>query len=209
VRVRWEMVVGGLLWLVHGYLRFLTPHGTDVVWREGLGYSQVVRVDLFVLYNLTGVAALLLTSGGTLRALSSLRTVRRGLVRAARIVALLAVLFSLGAAAGLVLLFDPLTTAGLDLGEPLLGVSLFLTGLAVVTDRDESGHPRWLGPLLIGMGALGLATLPLRPAIYAIGLVPLGAGTVAFALFGAGWIVLGIGLRAIGTTAAHPTPPSA
>lgn len=33
------MVAGGMLWIFHGYFRFMTPQGPDAVWREDLRYS--------------------------------------------------------------------------------------------------------------------------------------------------------------------------
>lgn len=34
--VLWVMVAGGILWIVYGYFRFMTPQGPDVAWREDL-----------------------------------------------------------------------------------------------------------------------------------------------------------------------------
>ncbi|MFE6256577.1 hypothetical protein [Agromyces sp. NPDC057865] len=210
---RWTLIIGGALWIVHGYLRFIPPAGTDVVFRPELGYAVVIRSDLFVVYNVTGVLALLLTSGGTLLLLSTLSAGHRGWRRAARIVAVVAVFLGLLALMGLLLMFDPLTTAGLDLGEPVLGAALALAGLAEVLDGSSSGHPRWRGPLLIVTGAIGMAMLPLRPAIYALGLLPIEAGVLGLALFGVGCILVGATVRSHSTrpgrTASESALPSA
>jgi hypothetical protein len=64
--VLWAMIVGGVLWIVHGYYRNLSPHGPDVQWQEDLGYSPVLTTGLFLLYNVPGVLALLLTAWAAL-----------------------------------------------------------------------------------------------------------------------------------------------
>ena len=64
--VLWAMIVGGVLWIVHGYYRNLTPHGPDVQWQEDLRYSPVLSTELFLLYNVPGVLALLLTAWAAL-----------------------------------------------------------------------------------------------------------------------------------------------
>jgi hypothetical protein len=194
--VIWAMVVGGVLWTFHGYFQYLTPLGPDAVWREDLGYSPILSTELFLLYNVPGVVALLLTSWATLSYVSRLRTAHTGLIRAAQILGLLAFVFGLIAAVGLGVLFVAPTTGGLSLGVPLLGLALFLIGLAVARDgKGPYPPPRLLGPLLMLLGAIGMMTLPLRPLMFALAMLPLAFGTTAFALFGAGWVVLGFSLR--------------
>ena len=194
--VFWAMAVGGILWIVHGYFRFMTPGGPDSVWREDLGYSPIVSSELFLLYNVPGVLALLLTAWATLSYLSTFRTHHAGLKRAARILALVAFVFGVIAAVGLVVLFVPPATGGISMGVPFLGLALFLTGLGVVEDGTESyGHSRRSGPLLMLLGVIGMLTLPVQPLIYALALLPLAFGTALFAVFGAGWVVLGFTLR--------------
>lgn len=194
--VLWATTVGGILWVVYGYFEFMTPQGPDVVWREELGYSPILRTELFLLYNLPGVLALLLTAWATLSYLRTLRTGHTGLKRAALIVALLASAFGLLATAGQVIPFDPLTTGGLSLGTPILGLALFLAGLAVVRDRKALyGQAGWTGPVLVLLGVIGMFTLPLRPLMFALALLPLAFGAAAFTLFGAGWIILALSLR--------------
>jgi hypothetical protein len=194
--VLWAMVVGGILWIFYGYFRFMTPQGPDAVWREDLQYSPIVSTELFLLYNLPGVLALLLTAWATLSYLARLRTAHTGLRRAAQILVLLAGLFGLTAAAGLVVLFAPPTMGGISLGVPALGLALFLTGLAAIRDGNGPyGRLGLLGPLLMLLGVIGMITLPLQPLIYAMALLPIAFGTAEFALFGAGWVVLGFSLR--------------
>lgn len=57
------------------------------------------------------------------------------------------------------------------------------------------GPARRLGPVLMSLGAIGLFTLPLRPFLFALALLPLAFGTTVLALFGALWILLGLSLR--------------
>lgn len=192
----WVMVAGGALWILHGYFRFATPHGPDAVWREDLGYSPIVSTGLFLLYNLPGCLALLLTSWATLSFLATLRAERTRLHRAAEVLAIMALLLGVTACAGLVLQLAALTTGGISLGTPALGLSLLLAGLtAADDDTGLFGSPSWLRAVLMAVGAIGIFTLPLQPLMYAFGLLPLAFGTAVFALFGAGWVVLGIGLR--------------
>lgn len=194
--VLWAMVVGGILWIFYGYFRYMTPRGPDVVWREDLGYSPILSTELFLLYNLPGVLALLLTSWATLSHLSMLRTAHTGWKRAVQILGLLAFIFGLIAAAGQVVMFDPLTTGGISLGVPILGLALLLTGLAVVRDGyGPYGGPGLLRPLLMLLGVIGMMALAVRPLMFALALLPLAFGTAVIALFGAGWVALGFGLR--------------
>ncbi|MDQ0822314.1 hypothetical protein QFZ79_000051 [Arthrobacter sp. V4I6] len=45
------------------------------------------------------------------------------------------------------------------------------------------------------IGAVGMFVLPLRPLLYALEVLPPAIGAGVFALFGAGWIMLGFILR--------------
>jgi hypothetical protein len=45
------------------------------------------------------------------------------------------------------------------------------------------------------IGAVGMFVLPLRPLMYALDVMPLAFGAGVFALFGAGWVALGVILR--------------
>lgn len=194
--VLWTMVAGGILWIVHGYFRFLTPQGPDAVWRDDLQYSPIISTDLFLLYNVPGVLALLLTAWAALSYMPTLRTAHTGLKRAAQILALLGFIFGLIATAGQVVLFVPPTTGGISMGVPVLGLALFLAGLAVVRDgKFTHGHPELSGSVLILLGVIGMCTLPLQPLMYALALLPLAFGTATFALFGAGWVILCFSLR--------------
>ena len=193
--VTWVMVAGGILWIIHGYFRSMTPLGPDQEWREDLGYSQILNTALFLLYDLPGVLALLLTSWATLSYLPMLSTPRTGVKRAARLLLILGFIFGLVSAAGLMIRFVAPTTAGLDVGTLVLGMALFLAGLAAVKGGNRLyDHPGLAAPVLMLLGAVGIFTLPLRPLMYAFTLVSVAVGAAVFALFGAGWIVLGFGL---------------
>ena len=195
----WAMIVGGVLWIVHGYYRNLMPHGPDVQWREDLGYSPVLSTELFLLYNVPGVLALLLTAWATLTFVVVLAGSRGRLKQTALVLAALSLLLGIIAGGGQVMLFDPLTFGGLSFGVPVLGLALFLVGLAVArAGRSGAGHSRLLGPGLVLIGAVGMFVLPLRPLMYALEILPLAVGAGVFALFGAGWIMLGVILRNVG-----------
>lgn len=194
--VLWAMFIGGVLWIVNGYFRFMTPQGPDVLWREELGYSPILSIELFLVYNLPGVLALLLTAWAALSYLFTLPTARTGLKRMAQVLVLLASLLGLVAAAGQIVQFDPLTTGGLRIGLPILGMGLFLAGLIGVRDKKaQEGHQRLLGLELILLGIIGMVTLPVGTIIYALALLPHVFGTAVIALFGVGWIVLGFSLH--------------
>ena len=194
--VLWAMAAGGILWIVYGYFRFMTPQGPDVEWREELGYSPILSTDLFLLYNVPGVLALLLTLWATLSYVHCLRTEHTRLKRAAWITALLASVLGLIATVGQVILFDPLKTFGLAVGTPILGLAIFFVGLAVIRDGKTSNGPSPLvGLVLMLLGVIGMFTLPLRPLMFALSLLPLAFGAAAFTLFGASWILLASSLR--------------
>lgn len=190
------MVAGGVLWIVHGYFRFIMPYGPDAVWRADLGYSPVLSTELFLLYNSPGVLALLLTAWAAFLYLRSLQRTRPGLQRGAWILAVVALLFGLTAAVGVAILFVPPTTGGISFGVPVLGLALFLAGLAVGRNgQDRHGQSRFLGRMLVLMGLVGMFTLPVQPLMYALALLPLAVGTTVFAVFGAGWVALAFKLN--------------
>lgn len=194
--VLWAMIAGGILWIIYGYFRFITPQGPDVEWREELGYSPILSTELFLLYNVPGVLAMLLTLWAILSYVHSLRTEHFRLKYAAWITALLASVLGLLATIGQVILFDPLKTFGLAVGTPILGLAIFLAGLAVARDgKIQNGPSVLMGRVLMLLGVIGMFTLPLRPLMFALSLLPLAFGAAAFALFGAGWIVVGFGLQ--------------
>ncbi len=194
--VLWVMVGGGVLWIVYGYFRFMTPQGPDVVWREDLGYSPILSNDLYWVYNLPGVLALLLTLWASMSFLRTVSTRRNRMKRAALLLGVLASLFGVVALVGQVILFDPLKTLGLALGTPLLGLAMLLGGLITVLDgRVSRGRQGLLGAALILLGVSGVFTLLLRPLMFALALLPLAFGAAASALFGAAWILLAFSLR--------------
>jgi hypothetical protein len=192
------MVAGGILWMVHGYFRFIMPYGPDAVWRADLGYSSILSTERFLLYNVPGVLALLLTAVAAFLYSRRLPRTRPGLQRAARILAMLAVFFGLIAAVGVAILFVSPTTGGISFGVPALGLALLLAGLAVGRDgKDGRGQTRPLGRLLVLTGLVGMLTLPVQPVIYALALLPLAVGAAVFALFGTGWVALAFNLGSV------------
>jgi hypothetical protein len=200
----WGTVAGGILWMVHGYFRFIMPYGPDAEWRKDLGYSPVLSTELFLLYNVPGVLALLLTAAAAFSYLRSLPRPRRGLQRAARILAMLAILFGLIAAVGASIRSVSPTTGGISLGVPALGLALVLAGLALRSDGvDGRGQTRLLAPLLVLTGLVGMFTLPVQPLIYALAVVPFAVGTAVFVVFGVGWAALAFTLGS-GRSASAP-----
>ena len=183
-------VVGGLLWVPYGVFEMLEPWGTDTVYRDDVGYSLITDTRLFVAYSLPGSLALLLTVLGLLGILAGLRL---SAARSGRIGRLLAyVALALGALSlfGVVATFDPLFTAGRIFGTLALGAATVVAGLAA---RGAGAPPGWVAALLL-LGLLGLFLLPLWPLVYAVQLLPAGAGAACIALFGLGWVVLGSAL---------------
>lgn len=188
----WMVVAGGVLWFLFGYLRLMTPLGIDAEWREELGYGPVYRSDLFLLYNLPGVLALSLTAWSALSCIRTLRPNRGLLMRASNLLLLLASAFGLLALVGQLIILDAITSGGLNMGTPILGLGLFLAGLAVIRD-DRHAHGRQ-GAILILLGTIAVLTLPVRILMFALALLPLAFGVAVFALFAFGWIVLGFTL---------------
>ncbi|MEA5457035.1 hypothetical protein SPF06_20110 [Sinomonas sp. JGH33] len=206
--VFWALSAGGVLWIVHGYFRIITPYGPDTVWRKDLGYSPIISPELFVLYNLPGGLALLLAASAAFSFLSALGAGRSALNFTARMLVLAAFLLGLVAMAGQLFLFSPPTVVGISFGMPALGLALILTGVMVAKNSDGlREHRRMLGPGLILLGTIGLFILPLWPMMYAMGWLPLWFGALIYAACGAGWVILGVSLRpasgSISTTAEH------
>jgi hypothetical protein len=189
--VSWLMTAGGALWAVFGYYRFLLPHGPDVQWREDLSYSLILNNGLFVLYNLPGVLALLMTSVAAIRYVAGVHPVKRKLGNMSRVLLVVAAVFGLMAAAGQLGQFDVLTTGGLSFGVLFLGLALFLAGMAMTGKSASTGRDRPIpGYALILLGITGMLVLLLRPLMFALQLLPLAFGTAACVLFGVGWILL-------------------
>jgi len=191
--VRGAMAVGGALWALFGYYRFMTPHGNDVLWREDLGYSLILSNGLFILYNLPGVVALLATTWAALSYVVALHPMHRRLRIASVLLLMFAAVFGLMAAAGQLGQFDALTTGGLSFGVLFLGLALFTAGLAMTKGKDSTGRNRpMVASGLMLLGGIGVMTLLLRPLMYALQLLPLAFGAAACMLFGLAWIGFGL-----------------
>ncbi|MEV7572250.1 hypothetical protein AB0P28_04020 [Pseudarthrobacter sp. NPDC089323] len=189
--VSWVMTAGGVLWAVFGYYRFLLPHGPDVQWREDLGFSLILHNGLFVLYNLPGVFALLMTSLAAFRYVTAVHPVKRRLGSVSRALLVIAAVFGLMGAAGQLGQFDALTTGGLSFGVLFLGLALFLAGMAMTGKNTGTGRYRPIpGSALMLLGLIGMLVLLLRPLMFALQLLPLAFGAAACIAFGMGWILL-------------------
>lgn len=187
------MAAGGALWAVFGFYRFLLPHGPDVQWREDLGYSLILSNGLFLLYNLPGVLALLMTSSAAFRYVAAVHPVNGRLGSVSRVLLVFAAVLGLMAAAGQLGQFDALTTGGLSFGVLFLGLALFLAGMAMSGGNHRPGrYQRMRGSALMLLGATGMVVLLLRPLMYALQLLPLAFGAAACILFGLGWILLAL-----------------
>lgn len=193
VLARWgglAAILGGLLWVPYGVFEMIEPWGMDTVYRDEMGYSAIVDRRLFIAYSLPGSLALLLTALG-LRGIDArhrLSATRIGGI--GRILAYVALALGVLSLAGVGALFDPLFTAGRIFGTLALGAAAALAGIAA---RRVGAPPGWVAALLL-LGLLGLLLLPLWPLVYAVGLLPAGAGAAFIVLFGLGWVALGYAL---------------
>ncbi len=188
-------VVGGVLWVPYGVFEMLEPWGTDTVYREDVGYALITDTPLYRIYSLPGALALLLTTLGLLGVLALLRLPggQGGRVRVG--LAYVAVALGILSLVGVVVLFDPLFTAPRIFGTLALGAATILAGIEA---SGTGPRPGWGVPLLV-LGLLGLFLLPLWPLVYAVELMPEKGGAALIALFGTGWVVLGLALvRSIG-----------
>ena len=183
-------VVGGLLWAPYGVFEMLEPWGTDTVYRDDVGYALVTDTRLFVAYSLPGSLALVLTALGLLGVLTGLRLSAARTGRIARLLAYVALALGTLSLLGVVVMFDPLFTAGRIFGTLALGAATVAAGLAA---RGAGAPSGWFAALLL-LGLLGLFLLPLWPLVYAVQWLPEGVGAACIALFGLGWAVLGSAL---------------
>ncbi len=192
-RMRWAAgaaVLGGVLWVPYGVFEMLEPWGPDVVYRDELGYAQVIDAPRFVAYSLPGSLALLLTSLGLLGILAQLRLPTRRVGRIARVLAYAALGLAILSTAGVIVQVDPLFTGGRVFGSLALGAA---TLLAAVDVRRDGEAPGWTLTLMV-LGLIGLLLLPLWPLVYALQWVPRGGGAVLIALYGLGWVAVGSSL---------------
>ena len=183
-------VLGGLLWVPYGVFEVLPPWGADVVYREEVGYSVIVDASRFVAYSLPGALALLLTSLGLLGILARPGPPAGRARTGGRILAFIALALGAVSLAGVGALFDPVFTAARIFGTLALGAAAVLAGLGARRAGAGSG---WTLALL-ALGILGLFLMPLWPLVYAVELLPEGAGAAFIVLFGLGWVGLGIAL---------------
>ena len=174
------MVAGGALWAVYGVFEMLKPWGVAEVYRPDLGYELITDRALYTLYGLPGTAALVLGGLGV-------RALARG--RAGRLVAL-GRSFAYGSVAAGVL-----SGVGLAIGSAPLFFGPIALGMLVLGAAACFASAGARGPdrvVLLLTGALGLFTLALRPLVYAVGVIPPAGGAAAIALFGLGWVALGL-----------------
>lgn len=178
-------IVGGALWIAYGIFEFLKPLGEGTgPYRPDLGYELVADPLRYVIYGAAGGFALVLTA----LALIGHSTPGRGLVRLGRVLAYVAGALGALALVGVISQVVPLFFGSLVAGSLLLGLATFAVGVATVGARVATAQAR----LLVATGVLGILTLPLRPLVYAVTVVPRVGGAMVIALFGIGWIGLGL-----------------
>ncbi len=183
-------IVGGLLWVPYGVFEMLEPWGAATVYREDVGYELITDAPLFVAYSLPGGLALLLTSLGLLGVLALLGP-PAGRARTGDLdVLVVALALAVLSVAGVVALFDPVFTAARVFGTLALGAATLLAGLGA--RRAGAGAGRTLA--LLALGLLGLFLLPLWPLVYAVKWLPEAGGAAFIAVFGTGWVALGLAL---------------
>ncbi len=177
-RPGWLMLIGGALWAPYGLFAMFSPWGEDTPYREDRGYELVINAGLYRIYSLPGGLALLLTSVGLLGTLSALGLVGRS-GRTGRLLARVAVALAVLSLLGVIMLVDPVFTASWLFGSLALGAATFVAGY------------RCRRHALLILGLAGMSLLPLWPLIYAVEVLPPGAGAAFIALFGLGWAAMG------------------
>ncbi len=193
--IRWAgaaAMLGGILWVPYGIWEMLEPWGPDVLYRDDLGYAEVIDPVRFVIYSLPGSLALVLTTLGLFGVLALLRLPLGPITRAARVLATLALVLAVVSLVGVIVQFDPFFTAGRVFGSVALAAATMLTGI----DASRAGTTAMSARALLALGLLGLFLFPLWPLVYALQWVPQWAGAAIIALFGLGWFAAGVRLGA-------------
>ena len=184
------VILGGVLCVPYGVFEMLKPWGTDTIYREDVGYEVITNIMLYRIYSLPSGLALLLTSLGLLGVFALLRLPGAGMGRVGVVITYIAVALGILSLLGVVVLFDPLFTAPRIFGTLALGAATFLAGIDAYRTGARFG---WAVALLL-LGLLGMFLLPMWPLVYAVELMPETGGAALMALFGIGWVVLGLAL---------------
>ena len=180
-------ILGGLLWIPYGLFEFLQPWGVDTIYRENRGYEVVTDPRLYWVYSLPGSLALLLTALGLLGVLGQSGPRTGWIGRVTLVLTYIAVVLAVLTVAGGVVQFDPLFTGPRILGTLALGAATLLVGVKAHRAGVTAG---WTVSLL-ALGLIGLFLFPLWPLVYAIEVLPEGAGAGIIAVYGFGWVLLG------------------
>lgn len=179
--------VGGVLWIPYGVFELLQPWGDDTTYLDDRGYEVIIDTALFIAYSLPGSLALLLTSLGLLSVLALLGLPQARIGKIGLLLAYAAVALAALSLVGVIVLFDPLFTAGRIFGSLVLGIATLLIGV----DAQKIGVKQdWTLTLLI-LGTMGILLLPLWLLVHAVQWVPEAAGALFMALFGLGWLAAG------------------
>ena len=179
------MMLGGVLWIPYGVFEMFAPFGTAAVYRADLGYEVITYASLYLVYGAPGAAALGLTAFG----LGAITTRPGGLSTAGRVLAYAILAASVLSGIGLAIGLAPLFLAPIGFGTPVLGLAAVLAGAG----RGQAWDA--IRTLLLAVGLLGLAALPLRPLVYAAGIIPPVAGAAIIGLFGLSCVALGWAAR--------------
>ncbi len=176
------MMLGGILWVVHGVFEMIAPFGAASVYDRTLGYELITDRALYLLYGVPGTVALILSGFG-------LVTLAHGwagrLVGVGRVLAFATLGAGVLSGLGLAIGSAPLFVAPIALGTPTLGVAACFVATGTRSPaRSDRG-------LLLLTGVLGVFILLLRPLVYALQVIPLAVGAAIIGLFGLGWVALG------------------
>lgn len=171
------MMLGGVLWVPFGVFEMIAPFGIASVYQDDLKYEVITDPVLHLVYGIPGALALMLTAFG----LGATAPRSGGLSAVGRVLAYVILAAGVLSGVGLAIGLAPLFVTPIGLGTPVLGLAAVL----IATGRDERRA------LLLAVGVLGLSNLPLRPLVYAVGIIPPVAGAAIIGLFGLSWLALG------------------
>jgi hypothetical protein len=180
-------VIGGALWTVHGAFEMLEPFGGATQSHDDRDFEVVTNSALFMLYATPGTLALALTAASLLATLRWCQLPASGIGLWGLRATYLVFAFSGLALVGLVLRFVPAFVVGIVFGGLALGVAAGLIGL----DGLRIGINRTWIVTLLAIGGFGIVTVPLRPLVFAVEVLPQSAGFAFIAAFGLVWMILG------------------
>lgn len=190
---RWAAVaaiVGGLLWSVYSVFEMLAPWGAASVYQEELGYDRVTNIQLFRAYTLPGGVAISLIAYGLLGVSGRWKLPMSQLGKLGVVLTYVASGLAILSTVGVLILVAPVAIGGVMFGSLALGAAIFLLAL----DARRARVAATWKMVLLALGVLGLLLLPLRPLVWAFQVLPAGVAATVMAVFGLGWLVMGVKL---------------